>query len=211
MNWTEDKPFMDGWYWWRHPLHKDESIAKVTAGRAEFVGDEHIYNLSILKGEWFGPMVVPCSTPPPRTYEQDHFADVNKMVSGTYEQAAEDMRERAVAILNKNQTDGCMCEGCRTLRFVMKAIRALPTQPSNDLASVAPITSFAEYTKSLPTQPEGERVKAYEKMRDLKMALQAILPEVGYSHMTLEELVEEVRLGNGAAPLIIQARKALDD
>lgn len=68
MNWTEDKPTVDGWYWWRHPLHKDDHIAKISSRRAEFVGDKHIYNLDILKGEWFGPILAPASTPP--TYAQ---------------------------------------------------------------------------------------------------------------------------------------------
>lgn len=40
-------------------------------------------------------------------------------------------------------------------------------------------------------------------------ALEDILPLVGWSNYNQEELEEEARLGNGAAPLILKARAAI--
>lgn len=50
-----------------------------------------------------------------------------------------------------------------------------------------------------------------EHIAELVYVLREILEDYGCSSMSAEELVEEERLGNGAATVVIRARKAIQD
>ena len=62
MNWTQDKPTKEGWYWFR--MENEEKrvviVYVITPDRMVAIGTETEGNPAVQKGAWFGPL-----TPPP--------------------------------------------------------------------------------------------------------------------------------------------------
>ena len=61
MNWTTDKPTKQGWYWWRYFM--DTIMVYVYfdkgKGHVQYSGHGTEDTLSLLNGEWFGPLEPP--------------------------------------------------------------------------------------------------------------------------------------------------------
>jgi hypothetical protein len=67
MNWTHDKPWKTGFYWYREPASPEgaplsATIVEVVISEESFVvrlGDDGDQDLEKFAGEWMGPIEIP--------------------------------------------------------------------------------------------------------------------------------------------------------
>jgi hypothetical protein len=61
MNWTQDKPTKDGWYWLRLDNEDNRTVMVyvISADRMVAIGHEREGNPAVQKGAWFGPLAPP--------------------------------------------------------------------------------------------------------------------------------------------------------
>jgi hypothetical protein len=67
MNWTNDKPWKTGFYWYREPTPSDDTphaatIVEVVISEESFVaklGEDGDRDLGTFTGEWMGPIEIP--------------------------------------------------------------------------------------------------------------------------------------------------------
>ena len=61
MNWTQDKPTQEGWYWFRMDNEEKRIVIVyvISADRMVAVGSGSEGNPALQKGAWFGPLPPP--------------------------------------------------------------------------------------------------------------------------------------------------------
>ena len=61
MNWTQDKPTKEGWYWFRMDNEEQRTVIVyvISADRMVAIGDERGGNPAVQKGVWYGPLEPP--------------------------------------------------------------------------------------------------------------------------------------------------------
>ncbi len=61
MNWTQDKPTQEGWYWFRMDTGDKRTVIVyvLSPDRMVAIGDEHEGSPAIQIGFWFGPLESP--------------------------------------------------------------------------------------------------------------------------------------------------------
>jgi hypothetical protein len=61
MNWTQNKPTQEGWYWFRMDNEEKRTVIVyvISADRMVAVGSEREGNPALQKGSWLGPLEPP--------------------------------------------------------------------------------------------------------------------------------------------------------
>ena len=61
MNWTQDKPSQEGWFWFRADTKDNRTVIVyvISDERMIAIGDEREGNPAFQKGSWFGPLETP--------------------------------------------------------------------------------------------------------------------------------------------------------
>ena len=61
MNWTQDKPTQEGWYWFRMDNEEKRTVIVyvIDAERMVAAGSEGEGNPALQKGAWYGPLEPP--------------------------------------------------------------------------------------------------------------------------------------------------------
>ena len=79
MNWTQDKPTQEGWYWFRADTEDNRTVIVyvISGERMIAIGDEREGKPAFQKGSWFGPLESPLfeereSQPCPTLPNYDH-------------------------------------------------------------------------------------------------------------------------------------------